>query len=56
MKPIKITIDGGVIQDITDIPDGTKIIVVDYDIDGIDEDRLIIDEEGQKCTETIWED
>jgi len=37
---IHIFVEGGVIQDITGIPKGDKIVVVDWDVDGIEEERL----------------
>ena len=40
MEEITIFIEGGVIQDIIDIPVGTEVKVVDWDIDGIEEGCL----------------
>lgn len=37
---ITIYMEGGVMQDITGIPEGTTVKVVDWDIDGIEENRL----------------
>lgn len=45
-KDIIITVDGGVIQDITFPPNcTTRIIVRDYDVEGMEDDRLEEDAE-----------
>jgi hypothetical protein len=53
MKTINITVDGGVIQDITDIPNDVQVIVRDYDVDG-NEENLLEDEGGYNYVESIW--
>jgi hypothetical protein len=55
MKPhtIRITIEGGVIQNIDDIPPGVQVIVRDYDVDG-SEDDLGQDDNGDKFVESTW--
>ena len=50
MKTVRIAVEGGVIQDI-DCPRGVKIIVHDYDVDGISADELTKDDEGDDCIE-----
>jgi hypothetical protein len=40
MNHIIITLDGGLIQDIEGIPPNYKVIVIDCDTDGADEDEL----------------
>ena len=54
MKTVKITMEGGVIQDIA-CPEGVRVIVRDYDTDGISADELTKDDNGDNCIETIWE-
>ena len=55
---ILITVEGGVIQDIR-IPKGcnAKVKVRDYDCDETPEtdDRVTLDEQGDECYESIWE-
>ena len=55
-KDIIITVEGGVIQDIT-FPPGckTRIIVQDFDIEGTDEDQLTITESGDECVESEYD-
>ena len=53
MKTINITVEGGVIQDITDIPDDVQVVVRDYDVDG-NEENLLEDEDGYNFIESIW--
>lgn len=54
MKTIKITVDGGVIQDIMDIPEDFQVVVRDYDVDGT-ENNLLVDEDGHNFIESVWE-
>ena len=53
MKTIKITTEGGVIQDINDIPDDVQVVVRDYDVDG-SEYNLMVDECGHNFIESVW--
>lgn len=52
---IYIKVIGGLISDIDNIPEGITIKILDYDIQGAEEDRLTKDEEGEDCVESIWE-
>ncbi len=54
-KSIVITMDGGLIQEIEGIPQDVVIVVRDYDVEGVDEDDLTKDENGNECFESIWE-
>jgi hypothetical protein len=54
VQTITITLRGGVIQDITGIPDNVRIRVLDFDIDGVDEDKLIRLPDNIKALEEIW--
>lgn len=52
---ITITVKGGLIQ-IVDIPEhlnNVVVVVKDYDVDGIDSDRLEIDKDGS-YVESEW--
>ena len=51
--PIVISIKGGVIQEITGIPHRLNIIVRNYDIDGIEVEKLLTDANGNKCVESV---
>ena len=53
MKIVRVTVEGGVIQDI-DCPEGVRVIVKDYDTDGSEAD-LKQDDNGDDYIETIWE-
>ncbi len=54
MKTIKITVEGGVIQNITGIPEGIAIAVFDYDTEGNDLETLRQDEDGEDCIISLW--
>jgi len=50
---INIFMEGGIIQDIQQIPSDVEIHVYDYDIEGVDSDRIEKDALGDDCTITI---
>jgi hypothetical protein len=52
---ITIYIEGGVIQDITGIPENSRVTVVDWDIDGVDPEDLTELEAGQAIV-SVWQD
>lgn len=53
---ILITVDGGIIQDICDIPDNIEIEVHDYDCDEYetDDNNVETDENGDEYWKSIW--
>jgi hypothetical protein len=53
-KQILITMDGGVIQDINDIPPGVQVVVRDYDIEDVDSAELTADENGDEYIESVY--
>ena len=52
MQTVRITVEGGVIQDV-DCPRGVRVVVRDYDVDG--EDNVHQDENGDEYIEGVWE-
>ena len=48
---IIIDVEGGLIQEIHNIPDNIEIIVRDYDVEGVEEDRIKIDEDKREYIE-----
>jgi len=50
---VKITVEGGLIQDI-ELPEGVTAVVYDYDIECVEEDDLTTDTDGNQCIETVW--
>ena len=53
-KIVRITMEGGVIQDI-EVPKGMRVVVRDYDTDGVETERLQRDEGGNEFIEAVWE-
>lgn len=45
--------EGGIIQDMI-VPAGVKVLVRDYDIEGIEQERLVKGPDGNECTEETW--
>lgn len=54
MKIVNVTVEGGVVQYI-DVPEGVRVVVKDYDVEGCDEAELEEDENGDYFFEAIWE-
>jgi hypothetical protein len=54
-RTITVGVYGGVVQWIQGIPEDVRAVVHDFDIEGIDTERLPRDERGQDCVESIWE-
>ncbi len=50
MKPhtIEIHIEGGVVHDVRKLPPNTVVRIIDYDIDGVEENRLSKLENGEE--------
>ncbi len=47
---ITVTVEGGVIQSIDDVPPGVKVTVLDFDTDGVpDEETEVANDEGQRA-------
>lgn len=53
-KQINITMEGGIIQDISGLPKETEVVVRDYDAEMYDIDELKEDEEGNNYKEIIF--
>jgi hypothetical protein len=47
-KVVRGTVEGGIL-DISECPPGVEVVVHDYDIQEVDEDRLTEDEDGREC-------
>ena len=50
---ILVTVEGGVIQDIENIPLGIEVVVHDYDVEGC-EGPTEFDDDGQHYIESIY--
>jgi hypothetical protein len=53
-KTVVISIHGGV-ADIESLPDGIKVIIRDYDIDGADDESLVTRIDGEDCIVSEYE-
>lgn len=51
LKTVEIEINDGIVV-ATVIPDGVQVVIKDYNIDGVDEDDLIMDDKG--CRYSLW--
>jgi len=55
-KDIIVTVIGGVVQEVDNIPAGVRVLVRDYDTDGTLEDEIDgRDENGDPYVEAVWE-
>lgn len=57
-EPLEVIVyvSGGVVQDV-DVPNGVKVLVRDYDVEGCDltEPEIEEDESGNYYVESVWE-
>ncbi len=53
-QEILIVMEGGLIQEVYDIPAGVVIRVKDYDVEGCDRQRLKQDPDGELFYESVW--
>jgi hypothetical protein len=54
MQTIRITVEGGVIQDVQVPSNGMEVLVYDYDTDGVPESELAESPTGDKCVFSRW--
>ena len=55
IRTIRLTMEGGIIQSIDGIPEGIRVRVMDFDVEGVGENELKTAQSGDKYYETIWE-
>ena len=53
-EEIVIVVDGGVVQEVYNIPPHVTVRVKDYDVDGCDEADLQRDRDGELYCEAVW--
>ena len=51
---ILVEIENGQVTEITGIPYGFRVLVRDFDLDGLEDHQLIVDEDGWQCHETVY--
>ena len=54
-KRVVVTVSGGVATVFKNDPE-IEVVILDYDVDGVDEERLSEDYEGEKCVVIDGED
>ena len=55
MKTIYVTVDGGLVQNVTNIPPGIEVVVIDYDVEGADEECLEVSPlDGELCCLSLY--
>jgi hypothetical protein len=52
---IRVTVVGGVVQQVAGVPPGVRVEVWDYDTEGAREDECEVDAEGDAFTRAIYE-
>ncbi len=52
-KVVVVTVEGGVVQHV-ECPAGVKVVVRDYDAEGVDADLLSADDDGNEYVESVW--
>ena len=55
MKTIYVTMDGGLVQNVTNIPAGIEVVVIEYDVEPKDADRMDVTPlNGELCCLTSY--
>ncbi len=52
---IRITMEGGVIQAVDNVPEGVRGVVMDFDVDGYDASELKTNQQGENCLERLFQ-
>jgi|GEM_PF-4131040 len=50
---VVVTVSGGVPM-VVKKPKGVKLVIRDYDVDGVEENLLTQDPSGDDCVESVW--
>jgi hypothetical protein len=53
---IRITMEGGVIQAVENVPEGVRVVVMDFDVDGYDVSELKTNDRGEQYLEVVFDD
>jgi len=54
-REIFLVMEGGVVHEIVDLPECSKVTVIDYDTEGVEKERLEISPvDGELCVITKW--
>ena len=51
---ILVEIENGQVTGITGIPYGFRVLVRDFDLDGLEDNQLTVNEDGWQCSEKIY--
>ena len=54
MLQIIITVEGGIVQHVEVPSHEVEVVIRDYDVEGVDSDRLEKDDEGEECVVSVW--
>ena len=52
---IHITMEGGVIQAVENVPDGVRVVVMDFDVEGHDAEDLKTNKRGDHYREVVYD-
>lgn len=53
-QPVLVTVEGGIVQDVSNIPPGITLIVRDYDVEPNDDPDYPRDDAGHPYAESTW--
>lgn len=54
-ETITVGVYGGLVQWIQGIPADVRVVVQDYDVEGMEAGDLSLDAEGHACAKSVWE-
>ena len=52
---IRITMEGGVIQAVENVPAGVRVVVMDFDVEDYDVSELKTNERGERYREVVFD-
>ena len=52
---IRITMEGGVIQAVENVPDGVRVVVLDFDVEDCDVSDLKTNERNERYLEVVFD-
>jgi len=52
---IVVTVEGGVIQSVDNIPPGQEVVVMDFDTEGVPDEETRENDLGQRYVESVWQ-
>ena len=53
-RVVEVIVQGGMVANVKGLPKGMELRIMDYDIEGVDEEALKKDKDGDEYNEVVW--